>query len=648
MGMPNSDVTKASGNDPYKEEIAQLRALLEQGGLDGGVLEGRYLNQLKRARQLGVQLESEKAQNRQLLARVAALEAERQQENRSKGGSEGVSRSRVKQAEGGASEESGEQQNNNAAGAISALRERLERMYLQLNESKVQLDEQKKETHRLRKILQQEVGGTPEELEAMLKNTAEGGGGGGWRGRAQQIVVLKSKVKELERAMAAAAAQQAKEEEGGSGSNGGGNAEGRAMGAASVTTDITTARGLLTNRNRDMDDVARERVVELQNRRLLQQRELQDALDRRAAEVEVQRRRAEAAQARHVNLEADNRTLREYLQAVMEKTENDNALIDAYREEMDELQRALHAAKVELQEWEAWDGRGQSKGGGGGGGKPKRGEPRVGAYRRASTDALDADTAVALAGADLAIELNHLKLENAQLRGQLARVAAMNNNSGGGGGTGGESSATVEKSHDADDDTALVLHWLRSVAPVPAEAGAGASGSNDCRWQARVADVLRRAHGAVCLLEQQRQEENDRLSKCYEMIRHLQDDDKHRGGKVLKKNKSNEKEKGKEDGPGADTDEETGAVVNVILQENRALKQRVKMLQELMESERMAYESLRTASTPSLPAEAARGEGGGGSTAADPVAFQQLQRQYEELRVAFNNLQKESLRRGGA
>ncbi|KAH9600821.1 hypothetical protein LSM04_007398 [Trypanosoma melophagium] len=700
--MPNSIVNSNNdGGDIIKEEIAQLRALLDEGGLHSGVLEGKYLNQVKRARQLGVQLESEKTYSQKLERQLASLEAELQRVNSNKGG---LGISPTKGAGGGrgskqtensleGEENSGEQQN-----VITSLKERLERAYVQLNESKLQLEEQKKETQRLRKVLLQEVGGTPQELDTLLKNASEGVG---WRGRAQQIVVLKGKVKELERQLVTAeqnALNNMNNDDPNSaqGQRVGGaistssdvmsTAAGRTTTTSIHTTNSTNARKPLLSggRGRDLDDVARDRVVEVQNRRLLLQRELQEVLERRTAELEEQRRRVEAAQARYVNLETDNRTLRDYLHTVLEKTENDNALIDAYREEIEELRQALRAARVKLQEWELWE----SKATPGGGDQQRQRQQQANKRNNnnnnnSDNDVLDTNTAVALAGADAAIELNRLKMENMELRNKLAFWEASsgnnNNNNNNNNTTGVQNPSTV-----VNDDTALVLHWLRSVAPsaegdetttnntttkTKTTTAISSTGSTSveysAEWQRRVADVLRRAHAAVRFLEQQREEEGNRLSKCYATIQRLQEEKKRCGGKVVKAKKGKvETHPSSNDGNHMDVvvnnnnnndmnsdDDDAAKLTSVVLQENHALKQRLKMMQELMEKERLAYESLRAASdvsiipnrtTATTTAIATEGENGSVSAA----VYQQLRRQYEELRLAFNTLQKENLKRG--
>ncbi|EKG06445.1 hypothetical protein TCSYLVIO_002447 [Trypanosoma cruzi] len=650
--MTSGVVSSTSIGDPYKEEIAQLRALLAEGGLDKDVLEGRYLNQLRRARQLGVQLEAEKTHTRRLTAQLAALQAKVQGLGDGKGSEPSKGRVRQSEGVGGAGGQSEDQQSS-----VAALKERLERVYVQLSDGKVQLEEYKRESQRMRKILQQEIGGTAEELEALLKNTTESRGG--WRGRAQQIVLLKGKVKELERSLtAAAAAVNASAKLDGEDSSVGAVPAlvqgGR--GKPSAPTEATTA---LTSRNRDLDDVARERVAEVQSRRLLQLRELQEELDKRTAELEAQKRRVEAAQARHVNLEADNHTLREYLQSVLTKTENDNALIDAYKEERDELQQALRTARIKLQEWEVWEGEGPARGRGKEELKNRKGHG--GASCGPKEGALNTDTAVALAGADAAIEINRLKIENEELRHRLACHEANDSRRGAGSGSGSVRSSpnSAGRSRGENDSEALVLHWLRTVAPSSPSAEEPSE-----TWQARVAEVLRRAHAAVFLLEKQREEDGGRLTKCYENIQRLQQEQIPRDGNPAQRRKGLRKSGSGDDD---DNNDEASMLANVVLQENRALKKRLKVLQELMEKERVAYESLRIASSGLFPGDVAltvghttavavvgndgeeKGGGGvGGGAKVTAAAYQQLKAQYEELRCMFNTLQKERLRHGDA
>ncbi|CBH11125.1 hypothetical protein, conserved [Trypanosoma brucei gambiense DAL972] len=625
--------SNSSGHDPVMDDIAELKALLQNGGLTSDILEGKYLNQLRRARQLNVQLETERTRARQLTVQLEALREEKRKagdRNSEQSGKEG--RRRRQSSERATNNESDEGQQN-----VTALRERLDRAFVQLSDAKVQLEEQKKESQRLRKIIQQEVGNPPQDIEALLKGSSDSSRG--WRGRAQQIVLLKSKVKELERALGATGGSSP------AAIDGGGTPCVTKTSTLSLTTDAVTTT---TVGVRDRDDVAREHVVELQSRRLLQQRELQDELARQKAELDSMKLRLTASQSRHANLEADNRQLREHLQAVLQKTQNDNDLIDAYREEMEELRHVkveLHQAKVELQKWEEWCSSAQQR-------NPRELErleeqtpgmcdkSRDARYRTDGGDAgIDVNTAVALAGADTAIELNRLRLENLQLKSLLTRYE----DHGDGGALGNESPTGQNKGQQ--DDMALLIHWLKSfISPRSGEAdtnkgvGSQAVVSDSVvgvDWQGRVAEVLRRAHSAVTFLEKQQQEQGERLSKCYETIRQLQAELKQRPGKREKKPKGNHVGDG--DATGGEKDDDDGELVNILLQENVALKQRVKVMQDLLNKERAAYESLRSFSAAS-----------GTSDAPTAAAYLKLKRDYEELRAAFNCAQAELLRNDAA
>ncbi|ESL06754.1 hypothetical protein TRSC58_05568 [Trypanosoma rangeli SC58] len=246
-------------------------------------------------------------------------------------------------------------------------------------------------------------------------------------------------------------------------------------------------------------------------------------------------------------------------------------------------------------------------------------------------------------------------MENEELKVRLVRSGAHDDgrHCGGSGGSSRSRSAASrssgDKPHGTNDDTALVLHWLRTVAPMPPTAQGHGSA-----WQSRVAEVLRRAHAAVCFLEKQHEEDSNRLSRCYETIKQLQEESKRRNGRPAKRGN-----KPHEDGGG--DEEEGGApmMADLVLQENRALKKRLKMLQALMEKERVAYESLRfapsgvllgddaAATTTTTNGDDAASGGSIGGAQVTVTAYEQLKSQYEELRCAFNSLQKERLRRGG-
>nr|CCC90470.1 conserved hypothetical protein [Trypanosoma congolense IL3000] len=597
------------GGDPIMDEIAELRVLLENDSLTGGILEGKYLNQLRRARQLSVQLESERTRGRQLEEQLRALKTELQK-NGAQSSDEGSKEARRRPAARGTTSEADEEQQN-----LTNLRERLDRAFVQLSDAKVQLEEQKKEAQRLRKIVQQEVGGSPQDIEALLK--AAPGGTGGWRGRAQQIVLLKSKVKELERAVAAAG-------ESGRTSSQSNTARG---GASSISADTATA----STQCRDMDDIARERVVDMQSRRLMQTRELQEELTRRTAELESMKQRLSASQSRHTILENDNRQLRENLQVVLQKTENDNDLIDAYREEIAELQHTkleLHEAKAELGRWEKWCSSINAQN--------PRGSVNPGSLNRSnangSQDALrcaddgngeiDVNTAVALAGADTAIELNRLRLENLELKTTLMRNGHCT----------GESGLVEGKEDRARDDMALLIHWLKSfVSSGSAEGGDASSASAGVVWQERVAEVLRRSHAAVVFSEKQQQGRDAKLSKCYETIQQLQAelnglrDGKPRKGTKTKQDHNDDKVSGND----------FSAIDDILVQENASLKHRIRVMQELSDKERAAYESLRHELTPAVS-----------NDAVTIASYQKLKHEYDELRNAFNALQAERLSAG--
>nr|CCC47928.1 conserved hypothetical protein [Trypanosoma vivax Y486] len=622
--MLTEDVRDGSG-DPIIEEIKELHVILQNGKLTNGVLEGKYLNQLRRVRQLSVQLDSERTRSRQLASRVEALEEVIQNQERRP--EVGQTANRVKC--GGRrrdTEVSDSESGDGGQHNVSVLRERLERAYVQMNEAKVQLDEHKKEMLRLHKILQQETGASSEELEALLRG--EVGSSVGWRGRAQQIVLLKGKVKELKRALASAVAVDK------IGNETAAPVAANSVGFSALSVNTGShSTGVVSTRCRDVDDVARERVVELQNRRLLQQRELQDELTQRTTELDALKQRLEASQARHANLESANRQLREHLQLVLQKTENDNDLIDAYREEIIELQRTqaqlvrCENCHEDRQQPQPVTSDGETR-------------QKVDTLSTRSfthlpvnpTSVADAKIALAAADGDAVAELSRLRVENAELRNALERCKTVAD------GKQGKVTAPLEHSEHSSEDpeahaeSALILAWLRSIASRPTAMNGETTQQNivptqtGCNWQAHVVDALRGAFCAVVFHERQREEEKKQLSECYKTIQRLQNELKRNTEKSLKG-----KRKVCQEGVGIETTvttDEADDLVSLVLRENAAMKQHLKMMQKLMEKERAAYESLRTTLE-------ASGEGLSDTSG----AYIELKRQYEDLRTAFNHLQ---------
>ena len=161
----------------------------------------------------------------------------------------------------------------------------------------------------------------------------------GWKSRAQQIALLKSKSKDLQRQLTASR-QQLAEVSPGDFTQGGGDFDSvtvrsgmtgvRSM--ATGVTGITTASAVTgATQRRDFDDVNRERIERKGQRRLMETREAERAVEIAQEDATKEKSRADALQARMQNLERDNQHLRLCVSRMVEKTENDDALIAEYK-----------------------------------------------------------------------------------------------------------------------------------------------------------------------------------------------------------------------------------------------------------------------------------------------------------------------------
>lgn len=283
-------------------------------------------------------------------------------------------------------------------GASAAVR----RVYDQLHQREVALAEVHRENTALRSLVQREVGlrNDTTDVDALLKRTASaasngGGDGGGaaaagsagsgtssnnsgntvssagWRGRAEEIVLLKSKLKDAQRkAETMAAAAAAAEEDGQYGDEGSGadsrqnctsnGSDPLALPASvraylgmeehapsetrSTAMTATTAATTTTTRRRDVDDAARDRLAALQQQRATQQRQQAADAEKQQRQLQEEKLRTAALQARVKTMKEELDTLRAYVETILDKSTTDDELIDAYKTE-------LSAAQEEIQAW---------------------------------------------------------------------------------------------------------------------------------------------------------------------------------------------------------------------------------------------------------------------------------------------------------
>lgn len=345
--------------DALKKEVKHLREALSV--TSQGTLEANYLAQLRKNRELNVKYETEKTTVTKLQNQIVQLERQKLEEERDVRKGICLPSQRMVQKDIPPSPTKAEESHADT-------KEKLDRSQKMLISLRKHNDEMKRDIHKMKKVLLQELGDETTMEKALddyivtwtADSKAMGGknssvlgptpvASSGWRGRAQQIVMLKAKIKEFERQKSEL-----------TGSIAGDNAEvlsnpDTGGGSPSVTTGVYAASNAPTTRTtmttatgaRDFDDVARQVIHAKEETRKLETRELQMRLKQKELDVEKEKTKADSIQARLQILERDNQHLRLCLSRIVEKTENDDRLIATYREELEqkkvEMRRALTA-----------------------------------------------------------------------------------------------------------------------------------------------------------------------------------------------------------------------------------------------------------------------------------------------------------------
>jgi hypothetical protein len=284
-------------------------------------MEIKYLDQLKRSRELTVKLESEKAKASKLQARVIALEKEKMELQTMKQSpvalpSQKCISTPLAQLDETASSE--------------GLAERLERVQKALTYQKKVNDDVKRDNLRMRKALLLELGDETQ-VDNALKSCMDSPSrtetapvASGWKGRAQQITLLKGRIKDLERHL-----HQLQDH------------SGDHVAVSPVESENQMTHSIVS---KDVDTISRSVVEQRQKNRQIQIRDIQQALDQRESDLAKERARFDGCQARLRNLERENAQLRQNIQALLEKSEGDDQLLEAYRQELEEKRREVRRA----------------------------------------------------------------------------------------------------------------------------------------------------------------------------------------------------------------------------------------------------------------------------------------------------------------
>ncbi|KAI5691959.1 hypothetical protein MNV84_02041 [Leishmania braziliensis] len=353
-------------------------------GVFGEALEGKYLLLIRKNKDLTVQLGTVQ---QQLAAAQKALQAEQEKTQRlvsavtvSSLGTRGVKSSSKLPAgatglDDGGSSNSGNKTNGGSGGGIAAASSTaIARVYDQLHQKELAMAEVQRENATLRSLIQREVGlrDDTREVDDLLRRAAaasssggstpagvgckssSGTDAGGWRGRAEEIVLLKCKLKDVQRELKMVVAQ--------SGSGRGEDGVDTLMDPLALPASVraflgvdadpaTEARSIATTTTsqvrrprRDVDSYARDRLSAMQHQRAAQQRELSANLEQQQHELNEERMKSSALQARVKTMKSELHTLRSYVDTILEKSSTDDELVAAYKTE-------LQRANEEIRHW---------------------------------------------------------------------------------------------------------------------------------------------------------------------------------------------------------------------------------------------------------------------------------------------------------
>eukprot|EP00802_Teleaulax_amphioxeia_P004057 Tamp_04061.p1 GENE.Tamp_04061~~Tamp_04061.p1 ORF type:complete len:621 (-),score=222.96 Tamp_04061:1585-3426(-) len=201
----------------------------------------------------------------------------------------------------------------------------------QVNSQRLANERLKQENGKVKEALKRELGDVP--VDTALRALDGGGAGAGWTGRAQTISLLQSKIVELKRELAVSL--DAKLSPGGSPSANGAK-PGAPLPPSPSKVQLDTASKVDAQHRREIDKIERERRQEAHA--------LQDVLDKERADKAALKRKLDAAASRVSVLEKETRDLRDKMEVLLSKTDNDDQLIEALQTEMATMAKAIKAS----------------------------------------------------------------------------------------------------------------------------------------------------------------------------------------------------------------------------------------------------------------------------------------------------------------
>uniref|UniRef100_A0A7S1IG45 Uncharacterized protein n=1 Tax=Eutreptiella gymnastica TaxID=73025 RepID=A0A7S1IG45_9EUGL len=297
-------------------EIANLRAMLApKSGTVESIKDQKYLEALKKVKMLTVKLEKEKNINNKLTKQMVGMERQLLDlQNLNILPSAGGPVSELASVMPG-SEEDMQRQFKEAKAKVEKANKVIEQMRRQNQDLSLDLK-------RAKQVLAKELG--DENVDKAFDE------GSGWRGRAQTITLLQSKVKELQRKRAASTAADGEDVDGD------GMSDMRST-YTGVSGHFSAATG--TNR-RDHEAVHQSNLEKVQSSRAKELEDLKLMLNARDKEIKELKDKANALTARCANQDRNCQDLKLKLHRVIEKTENDDKLIELYKEQLEKLKRS--------------------------------------------------------------------------------------------------------------------------------------------------------------------------------------------------------------------------------------------------------------------------------------------------------------------
>eukprot|EP01063_Lacrimia_lanifica_P009851 TRINITY_DN16704_c0_g1_i1.p1 TRINITY_DN16704_c0_g1~~TRINITY_DN16704_c0_g1_i1.p1 ORF type:complete len:626 (+),score=255.93 TRINITY_DN16704_c0_g1_i1:136-2013(+) len=302
--------------DQQKEEINRLREALTS---EAGDIEKKYLDALRKVKATNVKYETERARVQKLTQQLVDADARFRASERLNHAVLPSARAASHAGDDGASELTS-MTDGDTAGSGKKLRERLEQVQKSNAEYKRNNTTMRQELAKLKEVVKREVG------DANINDD-------GWRGRAQTISLLKGKVKELQRQLA-----QVNGEDGPIAPS---DSASCAVGGYAPSTAAMTSATSPHGGRRDFDDVNRDRLTQVSTARKANDLKVLQKLTEVERERDALKEKLSAHTARTAVLENEQGNLKIQLQRVLQKTDNDDQLLTAYKTELADAKKTV-------------------------------------------------------------------------------------------------------------------------------------------------------------------------------------------------------------------------------------------------------------------------------------------------------------------